>query len=179
MQIRAVATVLCALVYLTPFAAAQTATPAAPDRAQVLKAAREIMQAARYCVLVTLGEDGHPQARIMDPFLPEGDMTIWAATNSLTRKVGEIKKDPRVTLVYFDSAKMAYVTLLGTAALVSNAGEKAKHWKDEWAKIYKDGSRSDEYLLIRIKPTRLEISSAAHGLNNDPKTWKPVIIEFK
>jgi general stress protein 26 len=62
---------------------------------------------------------------------------------------------------------------------VSDAGEKAKHWKDDWAKFYKDGSRSDEYLLIRITPMRLEISSSAHGMNNDPKTWKPVIVNLK
>ncbi len=174
-----VVTALWLLVYLTPSAAAQTKAPAAPDRAQVVKVARGIMESARYCVLVTVGPDGHPQARIMDPFLPEGDMTVWLATNPLTRKVGEIKKNPRVTLVYFDASKVAYVTLLGTAGLVSDAAEKAKRWKEQWSKLYKDRNRGDDYLLIRVKPERLEISATAQGMINDPKTWKPVILELK
>ncbi|MGE5717962.1 MAG: hypothetical protein ACM369_15030 [Acidobacteriota bacterium] len=38
----------------------------AADRAVVLKAAREIAQKARYATFITIGEDGQPQARIVD-----------------------------------------------------------------------------------------------------------------
>jgi len=80
-----------------------------PDRAAVIKVATGIMQRARYCTLVTLGEGGHPQARIMDAFPPEGEMSCgWRPPAS--RKVGEIRKDPRVTLSYFDAKTMGYVT---------------------------------------------------------------------
>jgi general stress protein 26 len=168
-----------ALLSLTQFAAAQTVTKGAPDRAQVIKVAREVMETARYCVLVTVGEKGQPQARVMDPFPPEADMTVWLATNALSRKVGEIAKDSRVTLVYFDTSKMAYVTLVGTAGLVSDAAEKAKRWKEQWAALYKDRNRGDDYLLIRVRPARLEISATGQGMINDPKTWKPVTLDLR
>ncbi len=179
MSCRAPVIALCALLYLTPYAAAQSDAPGAPDRAQVVRTAREIMEAARYCVLVTVGQDGQPQARIMDPFLPETDMTVWLATNPLTRKVGDIRKNPRITLVYFEASKMAYVTLLGTARLVSDAAEKARYWKEQWSKLYKDRNRGDDYLLIRFEPARLEISATGQGMVNDPKTWKPVTVDLK
>jgi PPOX class probable F420-dependent enzyme len=142
----------------------------------VIAAAKDVMQTARFSTLITIGDDGQPQARIVDPFLPEADFTIWIATNPLTRKVTEIRRDPRVTLLYFNAAAAEYVTVLGTATLVADSAEKARHWKAEWAAYYKDGPRGDGYLLIRVRPTRLEVVSPRHGLVNDPKTWRPILV---
>ena len=150
-----------------------------PDRATVLKVARDVMQQARYCDMVTIGEDGQPQARVIDAFAPEADMTVWIATNPLSRKVAQIRTDPRVTLLYFNPHAMAYVTLIGRAALVTDPAEKAKRWKDDWATLYKDRNRGDDYLLVKITPTRLEVSAEGLGVKNDPKTWKPVLIDLK
>jgi general stress protein 26 len=170
---------LAAAVALPASAPGQAARTAPPDRAAVVQAAAGVMERARYCTLVTIGAGGHPQARIMDAFPPDPRMVVWMATTPLTRKVDEIRKDPRVTLSYFDSNSMAYVTLVGRAALVSDPAEKATRWKDDWAKLYKDRNRGDDYLLIKVTPLRLEVSAETQGVMNDPKTWRPVSIEFK
>src|SRR4249920_1377723 len=82
-----------------------------PSQATIITAATDIMRLARYCTLVTTGADGRPQARIVDPFVPEADLTIWIATNPRTRKIQDIRRDPRVTLLYFNQAKSEYVTV--------------------------------------------------------------------
>jgi len=156
----------------------QGAPSGAPSRAQAVAAAREIIEAARYGTLVTIGLDGQPQARIVDPFVPDTNFTIWIATNPLTRKVQEIRDNPRVTLLYFNAAKAEYVTVIGTALLDTNSVQKAAHWKAEWASLYKDGNRGDDFVLLRVRPSRLEVSSVARGLRNDPKTWRPIIIDL-
>ena len=157
----------------------QPAAPPQPDRAAVIKVATGIMQRARFCTLVTIGSGGHPQARIMDAFPPDEGMVVWMATTPSSRKAGEIRKDPRVTVSCFDANTRGYVTLLGRAALVAEPAEKAKRWKDDWAKIYKDANRGDDYLLIKVTPVRLEVSAEGEGVRNDPKTWRPAIIEFE
>jgi general stress protein 26 len=65
---------------------AQTTTPQTPSRTAILEAARDVIDNARYCSLVTVGSDGHPQARMVDPLSPDADFTMWIATNPLTRK---------------------------------------------------------------------------------------------
>ncbi len=40
-------------------------------------------------------------------------MVVWLATNPRTRKVAEIRRNPRVTLYYFDREAQAYVTIFG------------------------------------------------------------------
>lgn len=173
----AIAVLLFAVAAPNP-AHSQAAKSLSPTRAQVISAAIDVMKTARYTTLITLGSDGRPQARIVDPATPEQDLTIWIATNPLTRKVAEIKHDARVTLLYFDAKLGEYVTVIGTATLVSDSTSKVKHWKSDWAPFYKSGPRGSDYLLIRVKPSRLEVVSPSHKVVSDPKTWLPASVEL-
>lgn len=168
--------VLLGLAGWLPAAGSLAAQPV--DRpADPAAAARRIMTAARYCALVTIGEDGRPQARTMDAFPPDDRFVVWMATNPRTRKVREIRRDPRVTLYYFDAGARGYVTLVGTARLVDDPEEKARRWKPGWEAFYPDRDRS--YLLIEVTPERLEVSSPADGIDNDPVTWLPRSIDLR
>jgi PPOX class probable F420-dependent enzyme len=139
-------------------------------------AAQALIARTPFATLTTIGEDGAPQSRIVEPFPLEDTFTVWIATNGSTRKVRQIERDPRVTLLYFDQAGPGYVSLLGTAAIVRDPADKAKRWKDSWVGFYKDRNRGDDYTLVRVTPTRLEISSPSQKMNNDPVTWQPVTI---
>jgi general stress protein 26 len=156
-----------------------SAASQAPAKAAVLGAARAIVGKARYATLTTLDERGAPQSRIVDPFPPEDELTIWVATNSRTRKVGQIARDGRVTLTYFDREAQHYVTVTGTAVLVADLAARAKRWKEEWAPFYPNGYRGDDYVLIRIEPLRLEVVAPELGMTNDPVTWRPVTLEMR
>jgi len=145
--------------------------------ADLVAAARAIMTNARYCALITQDSSGRAQARTLDPFPPDENMVVWLATNPRTRKVAEIRRNPRVTLYYFDREEQAYVTISGIARLVNDAKEKAKHWKDEWKDFYPD--RDKDYLLIAVKPERLEVVNVKKAIVGDPTTWKPPSVNFR
>jgi len=167
------------LVLLMPPAASAQAPPAGQHaRDEVLAAARDVVEKARYCTFITNGRNGHPQARIVDPLPPDGGFNIWFATNPLTRKVSEIRRDPRVSLLCFDTATSSYVTVLGRGALVSGAVEQQQHWKADWTRIYPAGPGSPDVVLIRVTPLRLEIVSESRGMIGDSKTWLPLAIDF-
>lgn len=170
------------LILFLPFlllslAGAQT-TAAPHSRSEILAAATDIVHKARYCTLVTLGEDGHPQARIVDPLGPDAGFTTWIATNPLTRKVAQIRRDARVTLLCFDAATSSYVTVIGRGAIVTDAAEKARRWKEEWTPFYASGANGTDVMLIRVTPIRLEIVGVERGFAGDPRTWRPLTIDF-
>lgn len=154
---------------------AQMPTPKAPPP-EPRAIAKELQSRIRYCTLVTLDDQGAADARVMDAFPMEADGSLWLATKAGSRKVAQIRKDPRVTLLWLDPGSQSYATFTGTATLVDDPAEKAKRWKEAWKAFYDDGPRGADYLLIRVRPTRLEISSPSMGLMNDPKTWKPVTV---
>lgn len=182
---------LSAVALLAPLSCTSAPAPPAPppetpiiamapgDTSAIAAAAREVITEARYATLVTLDSDGTPQARIVDPFLPDDDFTIWIATNPRTRKVAEIARDPRVTLLYFDRDGASYVTVIGRAERVDDPAMKEKYWKTEWAAFYPEGHLGDDYLLIRVTARRLEVSAERLGVMNDPVTWRPAIVEFR
>jgi general stress protein 26 len=147
-------------------------------RAQIITVSKEIMQTAGFCTLVTIGPDGQPQARVIDPFVPDSDLTIFFATNPLTRKVQDIRRDPRVTLLYFSAATHEYVTVIGKAVIDTDSLHKAGHWKEAWASMYKNQNRGEDYMLLRVTPSRLEVVSYRRGMRNDPKTGRPVILDL-
>lgn len=112
----------------------------------------------------------------MDPFPPEDDMTVWFGTNSRSRKVREIRRHPRVTLYYFNRENQEYVVLTGVARVVNDPKEKVKRWKDEWKAFYPN--RATDYLLIEVRPERLEIVSEKKKIFGDRRTWKPPTVDL-
>ncbi len=143
---------------------------------KLLTAAREIMSSAGTCALITLDQEGRPRVRAMDPFLPESDFTVWFGTNANSRKVDQIKNDPRVTLYYLESEDSGYVMIHGIAQIVDSQKEKEKRWKVEWEAFYPN--KLEDYLLIKVSPEWLEVVSYSHGLLGDPVTWKPPTVVF-
>ncbi len=152
------------------------ATSSAAPRERALKIAREIMISARFCTMVTTSE-GEAQARIVDPLEPDDRFSVYVATNPRSRKVSEMRTDPRVTMLYFDTKRLAYVTLVGRATRVEGV-EKSWQYKKEWDGFF-DRSRPESYTLFKIVPSRVEVVSASDGLPGDPATWRPEIVHLK
>jgi general stress protein 26 len=150
---------------------------AAKGRDDLLAAARQIIAGARYAALISNDSTGFPQARTVDAFAPDSMFVVWIGTNPRTRKVEEIRRDPRVALYWFDPARGAYVTLRGRARLVSDPAAKAQHWKPEWQGFYPD--RAKDFLLIEVRPERLEVVSPGQGIVGDEVSWRPPAVSFK
>jgi general stress protein 26 len=179
MNFKRVAPTFWATVALLGLAAATMTVKAQQpqfSRDQLIGTAREIMTTARYCALITTGNQGRANARTMDAFAPDGDMIVWLATNPLSRKVAEIRRHPDVTLYYFDRDNQAYVTLYGVARLVNDRNDKARHWKDDWKTFYPDRDRS--YLLIEVRPVKLEVVNVKAGVVGTSRGWDPPVVEF-
>lgn len=143
---------------------------------QLKLAARDIMTSAATCALITLDPEGRPRARMMDPFPPEDDFTVWFGTNPDSRKVRQIKNDPEVSLYYTAGDNSGYVLVVGKAELVDDPMEKEKRWKEAWAAFYPDWP--EDYLLIRVTPDWLEVVSYTHGILGDTLTWEPPSVSF-
>jgi general stress protein 26 len=170
---------LCATAALLCLATASASVKAQQtqfSRDQLISTARQIMTTARYCALITTGRKEGANARTMDAFAPDENMIVWLATNPLSRKVAEIRRSPLVTLYYFDRENQAYVTLHGIAKLVNDRSEKERHWKDDWKTFYPD--RDQSYLLIEVRPVKLEVVNVTAGVVGTSRNWEPPTVNF-
>jgi general stress protein 26 len=136
----------------------------------LVAAARGIMETTPYCALITLAESGQPHVRTMDPFLPDDDMVVWFGTHRRSRKVQEIRDDPRVAIHYLATDGTGYVTLAGTARIVDDPSVKERYWKSEWEQFYPNGKA--DYVTIAVTPETLEVVDYSKGIAGDLNTWK-------
>jgi general stress protein 26 len=139
-------------------------------------AALDMMKSAGMCALITIDQQGRPAARMMDAFAPESDFVVWFGTNPRSRKVKEIRKNPSVCLYYSNPSIPGYVMLQGKAEMVNDPKEKEKRWKEGWKEFYP--SRDKDYILIKVKPTRLEVVNYKLGMTGDKATWEAPFATF-
>ena len=149
---------------------AQDSDLTAAEKDTLLSVAHHMMAKARYCAFVTLDSTGRPNARTMDPFPPDDKMVVWLGTNRNSRKVREIRNDPRVTLYYPDPDFGGYVSIAGRAEVINDAEKKEHYWKKEWASFYED--RELGYILIKVTPLQVDVLSYKNNLIGDRKTWR-------
>jgi general stress protein 26 len=168
--------ILVSLIALSACRTAAPLPPSPPGEPGILGAAREIMAAAGFCALITIGDDGHPQARVMDAAAPDARMAVTLMTNPASRKVAQIARDPRVTLFYFDPESLGYVTIVGRAETVLDPEEKRRRWLDRWSPHI---ARPEDAVLYEVVPERIEVVSVARGVTGDEGTWTPPSIELR
>lgn len=146
------------------------------NRDTIITAAREIISQTTYCGLVTVDNTGQPQVRTMNPFPLKDELVIWFATARTSRKVKEIKENPKVSVYYADHiAAKGYVNITGNAEVIDDKELLVKMKRDYWEGI---PDWQNIFVLIKIVPKTLEVINYRHGLNNDPKTFKAPSIEL-
>ena len=141
-----------------------------------LEAAEAIIASVEYCFLITQGDSGWANARQMQPFPPEENMTIWFGASPRSRKIREIEQNNRVTVAYDNPEEGAYVTLLGHAYIVRDPDVMRAHWRRRWMRYWPDGPAGDDFILIRFEPCRIELMSEARQVAPDPLTQPAVLL---
>ena len=134
------------------------------------------LKVAEFCFLITVNKAGQAEARLMQPFEPEPDLTIWFGTSPTSRKAREIQRDNRVTLGYTHSQAGAYVSLMGTASIENDTAKKQHYWRDDFAAFWPAGPLSDAYVLIKFVPTRIELMHIGQEIAPEPFGLRPVIL---
>jgi general stress protein 26 len=142
----------------------------------ILEATEASISSVEYCFLITLSESGRPHARLVQPFEPEENLTIWVGTWAKSRKVREIQKDNRVTLAFHDEEDTAYVALLGSAQVESDIEMKRKYWREDWIGFLPEGPEGDDYVLIKFIPSRIELMSFSQGILPRPYGLRPAVL---
>lgn len=142
----------------------------------LLAVAVATIKAAEYCFLITLSETGQANARLMQPFEPEPDLTIWFGASLNSRKVQEIRRASQVTLAYHYAQENAYAILSGVAQVVTDPTLKRNYWREGWQAFWPGGPESEEYVLIKFTPAQIELMNFAQKITPQPYGLQPAIL---
>jgi general stress protein 26 len=134
----------------------------------LLEVAKATIRATSYYFLITLGDTGQAHARLMQPFAPKEDLTIWSGASPKSRKIRDIRQDRQVTLAFHDPADTAYVALVGSAQVEDDLNERLQRWREEWGAFFPAGPAGDDYGLIHCIPWCIELMNLARHVHPDP-----------
>ena len=112
----------------------------------------------------------------MQPYEPQNDFTIYIGTSPRSRKVSEIQGNNHVTLSYHNPRENAFVTLIGAATLESDIDLRKKYWREEWRIFFPGGADSDDYILIKFIPQRIEIMNLARNISLKPYGLRATVL---
>ncbi len=129
----------------------------------------------RYCLLATVA-DGVAHARVLQPFPPDRDFTVWLGTTRGSRKVEQLRNNPVATLAYEDDARGACAVLVGRAEIIEDVSERQRRFKPFWRAFWPDGPEGADYVLIRFHPNRIEVWDAWRGVTPAPFGQRSAIV---
>ncbi len=134
----------------------------------ILEAARNTIKKAGVCFMITVNEKKEARARLMQPFPPEDDLTIWLGAESGSGKIEEIQHHSLVTLAYQDPSENAYVSLMGQASIITSLQLRRKYWDESFRAFWPNGPDGQDYLLIRVSPYKIEVLNLERNITPEP-----------
>lgn len=143
---------------------------------QLLALARKLVGDVTFCTAATQGENGETNARIVQPRQPGEDWTVDFITNRRCRKVRDIERSGRMTLLYQHDADHSYVCLMGPAEIVEDRELKRATWTEEHYRWNPGGPDDPATVYARLRANRIEIWSAGHDVMPQPTGYSAAVL---
>jgi general stress protein 26 len=131
------------------------------DRLTLLSILRDNRE---HAVLATC-DGGQPDVRIMAPFI-EDDLTLWLVTGRDSRKMVQLKANPRLGLLFVDIPGYAReAKISGEAVFIDDPAEKRRVWDlfTDLERYFPGGPDSPEYCVLRVAVTRIDWRDSPSG----------------
>ena len=125
------------------------------------------MRRRKFCLVTTASHDG-VSARVLQPHPPDADLGVWFGTSASSRKIAELRRDARATLVYQDDGTAACVVLVGHMELVDAVTVRQRHFMPTWYAFWPEGPTSPDFVALHFIPYRLEVWDATRGITPEP-----------
>jgi len=139
------------------------------DKQMILKIMKETCS---HAYLATCDGD-QPVVRPVTPII-EDNLSVWITTFNSSRKVKQIKQNPKVCLAFVEQPNGdKAATIIGQAEIIPGMEEKKRVWKlatFDLLQFFPDGPETKEYGLLKININKIEWRDSWTG---GQKIYKP------
>jgi general stress protein 26 len=108
-----------------------------------------------------------PRVRTVSPIV-EDDMSIWVTTRSTSRKVKQLRENPKICLAFVEPPEGdKSATVIGEAEIIPDLEKKRRVWKLAPFDLYQHfpgGPDSDDFCVLKIVIKRIEWREIGTGV---------------
>ncbi len=128
------------------------------ERDAIIETARKIILENKVFVLATAGQDGAPWMRWMGGSVLDEPLTATMAALSSSKKMDQIRANPRAQLMFQTKDHHSVVTLTGTCEIVEEPEQRQRVWDAfPGLKSYASGPEDPGLGVIRFTTERVEL----------------------
>jgi general stress protein 26 len=144
----------------------------------LLAGAAKTMRSARYCWLATATEAGAPHVRPMGRVLNDPGEDKWKIrflTDGRSHKAADMRRAGKVSILFQHDPDLAFVTLIGKAALHENASETRDRWKPPYDVYFPSEADRANAIFVEVEAQRMELW--IRGVTPEPFGLRATVLE--
>lgn len=112
--------------------------------------ALKLIERSTICILGTVDDDGFPNMRAMLNMEADGIKEVWFSTNTSSRKIQHLKKNPKACVYFVDFDKWMGLMLVGTIDVLQDIKSRKSLWREGFEKYYPKGIDDPDYSVLRF-----------------------------
>lgn len=148
------------------------------DVSRLLDGAAKTMASARYCWLSTASEAETSGLRPMGRIPPDPGEDAWTIrflTDRRSRKAADMRRDGEVAIICQHDPDLAFMTLIGKAALHDSASEVRARWKRAYDLYFPTETDRANAIFVEVEVQRMELW--IQGVTPEPFGLRATVLE--
>jgi general stress protein 26 len=110
----------------------------------------QLMDNAPLCLLGTNDGTGYPQIKAMLKVGNEGLRHVWFSTNTASKRVAQLLRDPKAAVYLYDQANFKGLMLTGAVQVLQDPDTKSRFWVEGCEVYYPLGVADPDYTVLRF-----------------------------
>jgi general stress protein 26 len=115
---------------------------------EAVREALALADRSEIAMLGTHGDDGYPHIKAMMKMENEGLNRIWLSTNTSSRRVGQLTRNPKASVYLVDFNQWKGLMLAGDVEVLRDPESKKRLWREGFERYYPLGVTDPDYSVL-------------------------------
>ena len=120
------------------------------EKEEAIKEALALANRSGIAMLGTNGDDGFPNIKAMIKMENEGLNRLWLSTNTSSRRVGQLLRNPKACVYFIDFEQWEGLMLVGDVEVLQDKESRQRLWREGFEKYYPSGVTDPDYCVLRF-----------------------------